>query len=305
MNLKILYSLATTIIIGTSIISHQDNESFLQKRPVNTGPKLFNTHIHIETDTIVITDDMIKNKNIVAGGIYFPYLGTIKVNYMITKTDCAKTRYFCRTNNAQIPLTIRHETEHARKTNLTKNTWHYPPATRGAIAAQNEIIAPAAEIIEALDYRYKTGTPYPTPKNFIRRANKKILGIVAKYNLDWPLDFNNPKIATIIMQCATEQFLSEINRGVYRNTILHAVEQEPSERYYITNNLCNHLNAVMFNPQWDAWAPLWEFTSIRGPVNLWNATNDTQHKKLTNTVDSIVRTIAGQKAFFLKLVKTY
>ena len=107
------------------------------------------------------------------------------------------------------------------------------------------------------------------------------------------------------MQCATEQFLSEINRGVYRNTILHAVEQEPSERYYITNNLCNNFNAVMFNPQWDAWAPLWEFTSIRGPVNLWNATNDTQHKKLTNTVDSIVRTIAGQKASFLKLVKTY
>lgn len=303
MRFKTLCSLTATMIIGLGMTSGPRTDSFSQKKPANTGPKQLYSHIHTYIDTLNITDSTLKSKTILANGIFFPYTGKIQINYMKTNSTTPKIQRFCQANNNQIRLTIRHEKEHARKANLTKNTWFFEPSVRGAIAAHNEIMAPAAEIIEALDYRYETGEAYPTSKIFIRDADKIIVTEAQKHNLAWPLDFNNPHIARLVMRCATERFAKEVKRGVYRKAISDAVLKY-NDKQYITNDLCDSYRALVFKPQWNMWGPMWEFTSLRGPVNLWNAVDSEQKSKLTNTVDSIVTSIAGKKSMFFKYTKT-
>ena len=230
--------------------------------------------------------------------------GKIIIKHFETNSTNPRTVRFCNNNNAQATLVLRHEKEHARKANITKNLWYYSPKTRGMIAAQSEIIAPAAEIIEALDYRYEMKLPIPSNRKFIKKADRLIITEAKKQNLQWPLDFNNQQIADIIIQCATEQFLNEINRGLYKTSIYNAIQtQKPG--IYVTNNLCNEYNKFLFNPRLNLWAPLWQFESRAGSVNLWNAASQEQKNKMLTTIDSLVCAIAGKNQLILSNTKTY
>ena len=43
------------------------------------------------------------------------------------------------------------------------------------------------------------------------------------------------------------------------------------------------------------WAPLWQFQSLRGDVNLWNAASASQRDAMMDSVASIVHKFTGQK----------
>lgn len=307
MTFKTLYFLTATFIMvfGTGAYLHNFTGNKHTKKPVNTGIniKYINTSIRTQTDTVLITDEMLANHTIIAAGVFMPRDGIIKINYLKPASSTPRTISFCETNNLQIPLVRRHEIEHARKAILTKNIWHYSPITRGRIASQNEIIAPAAEIIEALDYRYQTGQAFPTRKPFIKKADRLITNIALRDKLKWPLDFNNPKLADIIMQCATERFLAETNRGLYKTTIKEAMLHTIPNRY-ITNDMCKIQQTLCFYPEFNLWGPLWQFESLHGDVNIWDNASQTQKEKLLHATDSVIQQITGKNAYLFVSVKT-
>lgn len=302
MKFKRLYNF--NYIINLGVLSCFFGALLNTKTPVKTHVSYKETYIKITTDTVIITDNMLRNKEIIASGTFFAKQGIITLKYFKTYSDRQKTKYFCEYNNSQTRLVLRHETEHARKANLTKNTWMYPPITRGFIAAHNEIVAPAAEIIEALDYKYETGQSFPTNKAFIKKAEEQITKITTKQKLNWPLDFNNPQIADIIIECATERFLEEVKRGLYTTTIKKEIEQRKIEKYE-TNNLCNQLAIFLFRPEENNWTAMWQLESQRGSVNLWDSASQKQKQKLTDSIAVIITNITGQKYYFLQNKKTH
>lgn len=301
MKFNFLYSLSATILLGLNTNLVLSLVSFYNEKPVNAGN--LPSYIYEQTDTIKVSDDMMKKAGSFAAGVFMPESGKIKLYYFQHIGTNTKVRNFCNSNNRQMRLVLRHEKEHARKANLTKNIWYYSPNTRGAIAAQNEIVAPAAEIIEALDYRFETGHRFPTNKNFIKKADDLIIKAATEQRLTWPLNYNNQQLADIIMECATERFVSETKRGLYKTTIKNAINNCDIPRKYITNNLCNEYNQIIFCPHLGAWGQMWQFESKHGPVNIWDAASSEQKKKLINTVDSIVMVLTGQNYIFLQKQK--
>lgn len=303
MKFNFLYSLSATILLGLNTNLVLSLMSLYNEKPANTGNSP--SYIYEQIDTIKVSDDMMKKTGSLAAGVFMPESGKIKLYYFQHVGTNVKVRNFCKSNNQQMRLVLRHEKEHARKANLTKNIWYYPPHIRGAIAAQNEIIAPAAEIIEALDYRFETGKAFPTNKNFIKKADNLITSTATKQNLTWPLNYNDQQLADIIMECATERFTSEIKRGLYKTTIKKAINNCNIPKKYITNNLCNEYQQIMFCPCLGEWGPMWQFESKHGTINIWDAASSEQKKKLTNTVDSIVTVLAGKNYIFLHNQKTH
>lgn len=306
-NMKISYFysfvLASAAVLGMSGCGSMSKNN--EKQPVNTGTKTEVKELLTETDTFYITKELLDSKKVISAGVFTPYRKKITVRYFIPMDNDAKTIYFCNNNNNQIRLILRHEIEHARKENLTKNTNRFSPFVRGAVAVQNEIMAPAAEIIEALDYHYETGHPYPSQKKFIIQADKKITAAANKQHLEWPLDFNNTQIADIILQCATEQYLGEVSRGIYKKVIRDELDKEFYMTSHNSNNLCAPNAPVLFQPEIGLWQPLWDFQSKRGPVNLWNAASTQQKKRLIHATDSIVKEIAGKHWYNIKNNKTH
>ncbi len=304
---RLTASFVAGIVIGGILFSDAPAENNIkkdEKKPEKTG-KVICPNIALQYDTVYVTDDMIDNFKVMSAGVFMPYSGRVHISYFKTDSRRPITQRFCSQSNDQIRLVRRHELEHVRKANLTKNTVHFSPTVRAAIAAQNEIMAPASEIIEALDYHYETGHPYPTNKSFILYADREITDLAMRQNLSWPLDFNNPQIADIVMKYAAFRFFSEINRGLYKKTLSRAVELNNKKDVYITNNMCDDCAPIMFHPEIGMWAPLWQFKSLRGDVNIWNAASIAQKQQLLRSVDSIVQKITGKKAYFFVNTKMH
>lgn len=290
--------------LGAFVSSDATCDKNTKKTPVNTGKYVVCPHIKVQYDTVNVTDKMIKNFGIISAGTFHPNSGRVLVSYFQTDSRNPLTRRFCDVSNTQIRLVQRHEMEHARKANLTKNVGMYSPAVRAAIAAQNEIMAPAAEIIEAMDYRYKTGAPYPSQRSYILNADAEIMDLSQRENLAWPLDYNDTRVADIVMKHAATRFFSEIKRGVYRNTLVRAAQPNTKFFPYITNDMCDPCAVALFNPGMGMWAPLWQFQSLRGDVNLWNAASASQRDAMMDSVASIVHKFTGQKLKNYKNTKT-
>ena len=299
-----IYSLAFTIVLSLGALSCQQLQKKDLNEPANTGIKITNKQTTLKIDTVTITNEML-DKRILAAGVFKSYNGEINISYFEPGDSTSRVKNFCQTNNNQMTLIMRHELEHARKENLTKNTNFFDPLTRGAIAAQNEIIAPAAEIIEALDYRYENDTVYPTNKLFILKADKKITQIAKEQKLDWPIDFNNQQIADVVMACATEHFFKETQKGLYIATIKKEMGKKSLTKSYQTNNLCSFGNAALFNPKFGIWSPLWQFESKRGSVNIWEAASINQKRKNITLIDSLTNKIAGQNPTIFLNLKTH
>lgn len=294
MKFKDLYKLSAFFLLGCSIGGA--SFVFLYK---NTGKNedfdIKYNIVQIKTDTVFVTDEQVANKKIFAAGVFIPNKNTIKISYFVTKSTNPETMIFCKAANRQIPFVKRHELEHARKANLTKNTYFFTPENRARIAAQNEIIAPAAEIIEAIDMKYRTRL-YPSGmRQYAKKAYKEILESAKKQNMSMPIDFNNQEIADITIKNALNAFLASTKRGIYKKTIKKAFQNPPKTFKYQTNNLCNPFQGYYFEPQNQKWEPLWQFESSHGKVNLWKAASDKQKQILLNSIDSLITEITGKQ----------
>ena len=284
--------------------SHTKNDN---KMPANTGKLNTNIPLTCQMDTIVVNADNFEQmQHHAAAGVFIPGQNKVVVYYFLAACDDKRINNYCTRNNNQIPLTRRHEMEHARKAALTKITDDYPAHVRGQIAAMNEIMAPAAEIIEAVDHKYRTGCPFPAAKDFIRQADTEITQLADSLKMTWPINFNHPQIADIVIKYALVRFAGEFNRGTYRTTIRREITR-PQNINYKPNSECDMLGYFMFWPTCGLWGPMWEFETMAGRANLWDAASESQKRFLLNQVDSFVAAVGGntgQNSMFFTNGKT-
>lgn len=279
------------------------------KTPVNAGKILYNlTPVTYAIDTVVFDDDaVIREHRTVVQGLYCPATHKVTTFYLVNKSKNARLQKFCDETNAMAPLTLRHEQEHARKMALVGMGHMFPDLTRGEIAATNEIVAPAAEIIAAVDWRCAHGAPIGAAKKFVRNAEREIYALADSLNLPWPIDFNQPAIAEIVMKHAMARFTSEFNRGQYVTTVRDATRKRYG-RTYPPNNMCDLTQIFNFMPQYGLWAPMWEFESNRGRVNIWNAVSEKTRRETIFKLESFVicaQTSTGKKPLFLENQKIH
>ncbi len=281
---------------------------YTTKRPAKVGQTYTRPDLVYITDTLNVNAENFEHlRKTAAAGLFTPSKNQITIFYFDTNETDPRIRNYCENNNRMIPLTRRHETEHARKAALTKLTLLQTPETRGKIAASNEIIAPAAEIIEALDWHHTHGRAFPATKKFIRDADRNIVAIMDSLNLSWPVDFNNQAIADAVITHALERFSSEFNRGQYLTTVRRAIQEVPNTKY-TPNKSCDISQFFLFAPYYGDWGPLWEFDSFRGNVNIWNAASENKKKELQIALDKFVERASqhtGTKTPFLQNSKTH
>ncbi len=292
MKLKNIKSWSFTIclaIAGTT--THSCNQT-----PVVTSQ---NEHKRHQRDTIKITYDTVEitTKNILdlhASGVFHPKTNTLKLTYFKSACDNEYIKKYCDRNNKSIPFVMRHEIEHARKAHLVKNTNHMSPYMRAAVATMNEIMAPAAEIIAAVDARTETGTMPEISKKILRDANNAVIKITGNYRPFYPVNFNNQQIADTIIEYATKQFLNDMHQGMYKNTIRREYERRTSKEYIAPNALSDIFSTITFCPESGQWDALWQFESRGGQANLWNAASNVQKQKLLATIDDVIWKVTGK-----------
>lgn len=296
------FSLAAAIFFGIKMPGNAG------KYNIGSTQKEIKKRISPAPEITVFTDSVyVSNENFdqvratAAGGLFVPSDNSVHVSYFYTDSKDKKIKDYCYINNVISPMVFRHEMEHARKAALTKLTFCHSPFSRAKIAAVNEIMAPAAEIIESLDYRFLSGRPYPLLKIFVRDADSEIMRIMCEDKMDWPVNFNNQKIADVVLKYSTQRFLGELRRGVYRSAIVREATK-PSVKY-TPNNKCDMRQCILFNPQFDCWGPMFQFDAVRGPVNIWDSASMSAKMDFINTLDSVVFAVAGKNQLFFNFGK--
>lgn len=264
-----------------------------KKRIVSKRPEL-----KFRVDTIDVTDANFEDQSARgAGGVYFSGTNTVTVKYFRTNSRRAIIQKYCNINNELFRLNKRHEMEHARKYDYVHNKQGYSPFVRAKIAAMNETMAPASEIIEAMDYHYETGKCYPSKKMFIVHADSAITSIMEKYNLSWPVNYRNPMIADVVLKYAYESFSSAVNRGYYKHTMRKAYDSS-GENFYTP--LKPPTLSPLYNPAYDMWGPLWTFQTMYGDVDVFNSATFVGRQNLIDSINSIVaKTVDTDKMLIL------
>ncbi len=239
-------------------------------------------------DTIRVTDENYAHVlRRVPAGLFLPDKNTVSVTYFKPESQSKKVKNFCERNNQAMQLTARHEKEHARKMRFTHlERYRSSPFVRGEIALVNEIMAPAAEIIEAIDYHYQTGKVFSSAKPQPRQADAAISALPSTMNYVVPVDFNNQAVADIVLEYALAQFKRFFNAGWYRSTVANAVK-EKGRHVYPMNNTCLTVEPGIFMPDMGFWDPMWSFESLRGPVNLWRSASPAMRKKLMHEIETM------------------
>ena len=230
---KLLLSIAFTLPY-TIFLAALSNTPMPTQTPTTknkTAEKL--PELKIKYDTIVVTAknfDYVKHK--IPGGVYNWQNNTIIISHFETDSQDDEIINYCRINQAHESLVLVHEKEHARKSHLTKKIHHLPDYTRAQIAALNEIVAPAAEIIAVLDYEYKNKQQHPFTYNELKEARDEIIALNKhKNNLSQtPTNFNDTRIANTVIKYAAKRFIRHSSDGTYLGTI-NTVAKKPN--YYL------------------------------------------------------------------------
>lgn len=291
-------SLTVAAIVSALGVCSYVTPGVASDRPVVSSPVSEYRVVPLEyhTDTVVVNDENFNEiLRSAAAGAFLPGENKIVMKYFKADSEQDRVRYFCEGNNRLAQLILRHEKEHARKARLVQiGRQQASPLVRGEVAIVNEIVAPASEIIEAIDYHYKTGKAFPVSKH--RMADEKISALPSTMNYVVPVDFSNQAVADIVLECALDQFKSAFNRGFYHSTIAKAVKKR--QRLCKTiNSTCTTIEAGVFIPDASLWAPVWSFETLRGPVNLWMAASPEMRKKVMQDVKSMVLSVAQNAGY--------
>lgn len=299
MKFRYLAHLSVSFILGvTSIIAAQTTQENNSKKPANTGKTQLRPLKYI-TDTVYVTPETKITK--CAAGRFVPATNTIIIYYFIPKTPNEQLEKTCNLNNTSKRYVLRHEYEHARKAALTKHTEHLSPMTRARVAALNEVMAPAGEIVEAIEAQhYETQTEKPGRK-FIKNALTEINDQCKPNNIS-PY-FYTQQVADIIMKHATQHYVNQTADGTYIHGLRKAYFNNKKSAYK-PNLECAKINKAMFIPQVNMWAPLWDFETKYGTINLWELATKKQKQEMMQKIDSIIYKTTGQNSILLKRHKT-
>ena len=300
MSLNKLRSLCVGICLGVSV--SMPLLLFCAKKPVNTGKKHYQ-NILVYTDTVNVNCENFESiKRSVPAGVFNPHKNSVCVNYFSTTTTCKDIIAYCDLNNGLCYLSLAHEMAHARKAHMTKNVSMYSPLTRGRVAAMNEIMAPAYEIITYLEARNTDVLSIPKAKSFVASAASQIDAL--GYNRYTVMFYKDSRVADIILECALCHFLDATRHGLYKTTIARNIDGLTLKKY-VPNVECDNMLGALFNPESGEWDALWEFKMSFGSVNLWHVASDTQKRRVINSVDSLINEITGKNAIFLKNSKNH
>lgn len=293
------YLFFSCVLLGSLFLSCDDVcVSNSQKKTVKKAVAYRRPVLTFRTDTIIIDEtnyDSLRKHG--AGGCYFPKQNVIAMKWYQTKSKNVFMKRFCDTNNALYQLNLRHEKEHALKYEFTSNIQIYSALVRGEIVAMNETVAPASEIIEAIDYRYKNGHSCPCVKAYIASADSAVMNIIQQYNMSEPVNFNFRPIADIVIKYSVDRFCETVKRGYYINAI---------QKAYCLKNvaLCSLYDSRNFsyNPSIGLWGPMWKFSSMCGPVNIYDSASPSMRLYLINKIDSVINNTVktGNLACFYK-----
>ncbi len=278
-----------TAVLGPGLLVKHARDTDIERAKIlsyKSRPKL-----EVKIDTLNLSrENFAKKFPSAVAGLFFPTRNEVVVTYFNPMDNADYVNRTCAHMNGMLQLTMRHEMEHARKAHLTKIlSPYYSAQTRARIAAMNETMAPASETIEALDYQYKTGTPIPSSKIFVVEACDSILKITGKQIQNTPINFNDQKIADIVIINALNRFKSEIKKGQYVTTLQREYYNK-APILYTPHQDCDPFLKLIFHPEFDMWAPMWQFETAGGQANLWLAASDKTRQKTLNTIDSIIQT---------------
>ena len=297
-NLSLSIAMTVTAVLGPALLVKNARDADIERAKIlsyKAPPKL-----EVKIDTLNLSRENFAEKFPSAvAGLFLPIRNEVVVTYFNPMDNADYVNRTCAHMNGMLQLTMRHEMEHARKAHLTKILPpHYSAQTRARIAAMNETMAPASETIEALDYQYKTGTPIPSSKIFVEEACDSILKITGKQIQNTPINFNDQKIADIVITNALNYFKSEIKKGQYVTTLQREYYNK-APILYTPHQDCDPFLKLIFHPEFDMWAPMWQYNTAGGPANLWLAASNKARAKTLNTIDSIINKHTGKTPPFV------
>ncbi len=304
MKKKYLYSLLIPYMLSVSALtSCEKPHATATNVPTQLPTYNKNTYVcknvpKVRIDTLNVSNENYKEITTKgAAGVFFYGSNTVVVYHFNATTDSSYIVNYCNYSNSMRPLYMRHELEHARKQDLTHNTDRFSPISRAEVAAVNEIMAPASEIIEAVDYHARTGKPFPNAKPFIAQADSVITSAMGGF-LPLFVNYNYQPIADAVITYATENFVSSVNRGYYKHTIRKKYNQKPSKK----QKFVDFTILLTFNPDHSKWEPIWEFESRAGACNPYKHASWAVRQKLMQTVDSVVCSVTNtdKNALFFK-----
>ncbi|MDE6250024.1 MAG: hypothetical protein K2M34_00105 [Alphaproteobacteria bacterium] len=288
MKKKCLYSLLTTYMATLGALSSCNKPQVPAEKTLQKTKKVYVFKPNVPTtriDTLDITDENYANVTSKgAGGVFFWGTNTVVVYHFKPMSDNLRVVKYCELNNNMRPLFMRHEMEHARKRDIVHNTDRFSPIGRAEVAAMNEIMAPASEIIEAVDYHARTGAPFAYGKAFVTQADSAITSIFGAGYFPTCVNYDYQPIADIVITYALESFKNSVKRGYYTHTIKKAFERTPSP----TPKFGDMNLFFTFDPDMQKWDPIWEFESRAGKCNPYKHASWSVRQKLLQTVDSIV-----------------
>ena len=263
--------MTVTAVLGPALLVKNARDADIERaKNLSYKPR---PKLEVRVDTLNLSRENFAQKFPSAvAGLFFPTRNEVVVTYFNPMDNADYVNRTCAHMNGMLQLTMRHEMEHARKAHLTKIlSPYYSAQTRARIAAMNETMAPASETIEALDYQYKTGEQ-------IQKS---------------PINFNDQKIADIVITNALNRFKSEIKKGHYVTTLQREYYNK-NPISYTPHQECDLFLKLTFHPEYDMWAPMWQFETAGGQANLWLAASNKARAKTLNTIDSIINKHTGK-----------
>ncbi|MDE6477947.1 MAG: hypothetical protein K2L94_01720, partial [Alphaproteobacteria bacterium] len=155
MKFKLLYSLSLVAIVAGGGLMYGTADGYNavkndKKKPAKTG--VVYSDLREVIDTVYVTNENLDTVRFTgAAGQFNCVNNTVHISYYVANSSLPRIQMYVDGCNAMIPMVRRHETEHARKALMTKRLNHLSVNSRAAVAAMNEIMAPASEIIELMD----------------------------------------------------------------------------------------------------------------------------------------------------------
>lgn len=308
MKKKYLYSLLVPYLMSAGALTSCENPRTNASNMPTLHKKVYvykykQPDLKVRIDTLNVTDKNFKQITTTgAAGVFFSNTNTVVVYHFNAATDSSYIVNYCDFCNNQRPLYMRHELEHARKKNLTHNTDRFSQISRAEIAAINEIVAPASEIIEAVDYHARTGKRFPSAKAFITQADSAITQALGGGILPGYVNYNYRPVADIVIKYATENFINSVGRGYYKHTIRKAYNRKTP---LMPKKYTDPITYFTFNPDYNKWEPLWDFESNAGKCNPYRNASWSVRQKLIERVDSVVCSVTNADQNMLVLQKTF
>lgn len=301
MKKKYLYSLLSTYLFaatGASLSScsePQVSASKEQKKNIKKTCIYKKPELTLRVDTLNVSEENLKDISTKgAAGVFFSGTNTVLIYHLKPVSDSKLIQRYCEYSNNQKTLSIRHEMEHARKSDLTHNKAFFSAMGRARIAAINEIMAPASEIIEAVDYHARTGHRYPDAQPFIARADSAICHAMGPFMPGY-VNYNYQPVSDAVITYALEKFLNSVERGHY----IHTIKKAYSIKTKSNKLTCNSCNIFLFNPDINRWDPIWEFQSTAGKCNPYKTASWAVRQKLMQKVDSVIYSCTDVDKFAL------